>query len=213
MKKTIVVLGMHSSGTSMISGILHAAGINMNPNPSGKVRHYKTNEDADFFRLNVRILASLRGGWLDPPTESQITGTQFEREIKRLITDRNKNPLWGFKNPRTCITAPLYHNHLRNPHYILVFRSHEDIAESIMRRGGKEDAQQWIALSKEYYRQAEAFLGSVDVPVLRVHSENLFVKGLSAEGEIRRLVKFVGLIDTETAVATAMNTILNRGAT
>ena len=213
MKKTVVVLGMHSSGTSMISGILHAIGINMNPSPSGKVRHYKTNEDVDFFRLNVRILASLKGGWLDPPTKDQIKGTRFEREIKVLITNRNKDDLWGFKDPRTCITAPLYHSHLRSPYYILVLRRHEDIAKSIMRRGGKEDAQRWIVLSQEYYRQAETFLSSIDTPVLRVHSENLFVKGISAEGVIRRIIKFVGLTDTETATATAMNTILDRGAT
>jgi hypothetical protein len=210
---TVVVLGMHSSGTSMVAGILHALGVDMHPSPSGKVRHYKTNEDADFFRLNVQILARSRGDWLRPPTRGQVLETKayFDHQIAKLVEAKDDlRDAWGFKDPRTCLTAWLYHEHLRNPMYIRVVRDHDATAASMMRRNGKSDLKRWVGLSEEYCGRADEFLDEVDAPVLRVYSERLFRKGESAGSEIGRIAKFIGMEAMDKDIKNALSTIIDR---
>ena len=56
--KTVVVLGMHRSGTSMIASILNKLGVSMGKvmlgkTPSNPLGHF---EDKDFYNLNRKIL-------------------------------------------------------------------------------------------------------------------------------------------------------------
>jgi hypothetical protein len=64
-KKTIIILGMHRSGTSMVAGLLAKMGINMGDDllgrsPSNPFGHF---EDWDFVNLNDSILSKAKGSW------------------------------------------------------------------------------------------------------------------------------------------------------
>ena len=70
-----VVLGMHRAGTSMLSSLVQALGVNMGERtlwarevPGGElVNHY---EDSDFLDLHKRILGRAGGSWHAPPPEA-----------------------------------------------------------------------------------------------------------------------------------------------
>ena len=56
MKKTFIVLGTARSGTSMIAGVLHKLGVNMNPIDLGHA------DNPDFVGLSSRITQDIRDG-------------------------------------------------------------------------------------------------------------------------------------------------------
>ena len=117
--KTVVVLGAHGGGTSLVAGILHALGVEMHPNMKGRIKDYHTYEDADFMRLNIRITKAAGGQWNRPPPQERIEAKneEFGPQIKALV-DGKKSELWGWKDPRNSLTMSLYHPHLPNPHFI-----------------------------------------------------------------------------------------------
>ena len=59
---TIVVLGMHRSGTSLVTRLLVEMGVYMGPRLD--VRNW---EDADFQKTNQTILDMAGGNWGKPP--------------------------------------------------------------------------------------------------------------------------------------------------
>ena len=67
--KTIVILGMHKSGTSMVAGVLEKLGVNMGkellgPHWSNPLGHF---ENVKFVNLDERILKEAKGSWNNPP--------------------------------------------------------------------------------------------------------------------------------------------------
>ncbi len=154
MNKTIIVLGMHKSGTSLVAGTLHYLGVNMGKellgatwsNPKG---HF---ENLKFKSENNRILAAAGGTWDNPPRRENILAlkNQFSREIKNLI-NQESSELWGWKDPRTTLILDLYLPYLKNSYFIICRRNQEDIIKSLQRRNHKtrEDAQKLIKIYTE----------------------------------------------------------------
>ncbi|KSW10770.1 hypothetical protein CF15_08305 [Pyrodictium occultum] len=139
--KTIIVLGMGRSGTSMVAGILHILGVNMGErllgahwsNPLG---HF---EDLDFVELNEEILRAAGGSWDNPPAREAILAVapRFYDRIRPLAEEeRRRHEVWGWKDPRTSLTVELYLPHLENPYFIVCHRDWEAIARSLKRRDG-----------------------------------------------------------------------------
>ena len=162
MKKTVVVLGMHRSGTSLVSGILKNLGVNMGDvllgsnfgNPTG---HF---EDLEFLKLNNAILKSACGGWDNPPSPEKIASQKkiFSDRIKLLVERRNSNSeIWGWKDPRTCLTIDLFLEHLINPHIIICQRTHKEILKSLHLRG-KIQYKDGIELVDYYEERISEFL-------------------------------------------------------
>ena len=140
--KSIVVLGMHRSGTSLVAGILHRVGVHMGDrlmqanvhNPFG---YY---ENWDFVVLNDLILHSAGGSWDDPPSRDAILQQKhkFEHAIKTCIRMNEKEPYWGWKDPRTCLTVELYHAFLKNPFYVICQRDKDAVVRSLVSRDGMD---------------------------------------------------------------------------
>lgn len=148
----VVVLGMHRAGTSMLSSMLHAAGVSMGPedhlhksNPNSQPLGYW--EDQDFTQLNRRIIKEAGGHWHKPPPCQKIimAGLALENEIRWLIEKRREahrqagldQPLWGWKDPRNCLTIECYQKQLLrlNTRYIHIKRGRAAIVDSLIRRG------------------------------------------------------------------------------
>jgi len=121
-EKQVVVLCGHRSGSSATAGVLHYLGVDMGTtmllpskdNPKGYF------EDIDFFNLNVRILRFMGLAWFSLPPEERIVSLTpvFEGRIKSLV--ESKGGIWGWKDPRTALTLPLYWNYLSNPYFVVV---------------------------------------------------------------------------------------------
>lgn len=131
--KTYVILGAPGSATSFISKALEDQGIKMNNPHSGIYEPFF--EDRQFVKLNTRILRRAGGSWIYPPSEEAIKAVDAKDEIIKKIA-RRKSKFWGFKDPRTSLTAKKYLPHLEGDVYLICcFRRPSKNLESWERSG------------------------------------------------------------------------------
>lgn len=170
--KTVVVLGMHRSGTSLVAkslahetimgpGEFESTALNTRRTFTPTTRY----EDPAFVQINKAILKRAGGSWNKPPPEHAINaaGVHHEKDIKALIELRNAEAkkaglrFWGWKDPRTTLTIRCYTRFLQRPHFVCVFRDPDDIAENLMKKEGmsREEALMLIA---EYNGRLFTFL-------------------------------------------------------
>jgi hypothetical protein len=164
--KTIVVLGMHRSATSLMAKGLNDAGVNMGEHLLGK---HESNpwghfEDIEIMQLNEAILKAAGGSWDRPPSEEQILAQRqaFDERIHALVKANDANvdpdyPLWGWKDPRTTLTIKLYLPHLTNPYFFFCFTHPAKVGISLHERDGT-DIEWGTALAREYNRRLLNFI-------------------------------------------------------
>lgn len=213
MTKTVVVLGMHRSGTSAVAGVLHKLGVNMGDklyppahgNPFG---HY---EDIDFIETNTAILRAAGGEWHNPPSDFQIRvyGAREGQRLIDLVKDRSaKHSTWGFKDPRTCLTLPLYLPHLISPVFVIVERCCKDIAASLNKRDGISFHHQHDneTLCHEYKdRVKRALSAAKNTDIVHVKFKDLLA---TPEEEVVRLARVIGLRPADQQFTLAVNSIV-----
>lgn len=155
--KTMVVLGMHRSATSLVAKGLHEAGVNMGDNllmhgrgnPEG---HY---EDGDFIALNDAMLTASDGSWRCVP---RMLTDRYDTLVEQLVTKKDEG-LWGWKDPRTTLTIEKYYDHLEDPILVCCFRKPEKVGQSLKARGDMK-AKQGEELARQYNRKLIEFLQS-----------------------------------------------------
>lgn len=187
----IITLGMHRSGTSLVSSIVSRLGVNvgdklLGAHPSQRHGHW---EDVDFYELNMDILKSAGGNWSSPPPERRILeqGPKFNARIKNLVSQKSKRKKFSWKDPRTCLTIPLYLPHLTAPRFILVYRDTRGIVSSLLKRSGGT-SEKWESVTRTYIESMEKY--TEGYYVLRVQFERLVNRYL-AEEEIAFIDGFV----------------------
>ena len=126
MTTAFTVLGMHKSGTTLLSQILHASGIGMieaaDSRSYDEGNHFEreaTNE------LNKDLLHCGRANSLRVitrycPGEGHTAAVAKARAI---AADIAKSGDWGFKDPRSCLTYSLWAEALPDLKVICVFRA------------------------------------------------------------------------------------------
>lgn len=163
----IILIGMHRSGTSMVSRLLESAGLFMGINKD------KNNEAQYFVRLNEWILFQAGASW-DNPFEfpsfckhdhaSTLITDFLLQAINRPITLRflgwkffkqwNLAELdfpWGWKDPRTTLTLPLWLQVFPQAKVIHVYRHGVDVAYSLLQRSEEKYDVRRILYRKLYY--------------------------------------------------------------
>lgn len=214
MTKTVVVLGMHRSGTSAVAGMLTKLGVNMGenlypPDHGNPLGHY---EDVDFMDANTAILRAAGGEWHNPPSDFQIRvfGAREGQRVIDLINDRNaKHQIWGFKDPRTCLTLPLYLPHLPNAHFIIIKRDCHEIARSLHARDGVSfhHEQDNVTLCREYRTRVERSLGGY---AIKNRFDINFTDVLKDPYRIaKQICVFLGISASDEMLSEASGTISN----
>lgn len=154
----IIVLGMHRSGTSAVAGMLSKLGVDMgldlmigeaDTNPMG---YY---EDRPIMKLNEDIFALWGGSWdRVPPTNAlqlHAVPSGLVERIKGYLDERGQHPgVWGWKDPRTVCTLPIYLPLLENPKIIIVRRDHDAVLDSLDKREKKKTRAECKALIDIY---------------------------------------------------------------
>lgn len=163
--KTIVVLGMHRSTTSLMAKGLHECGVKMGDSVLGPMKsnpwgHY---EDLDFVLLNDEILKAAGGSWDNPPSEQAILDQwpKFTARIEALVKANDaavdpEYPLWGWKDPRTVLTIRLFLPHLTNPYFYFCLADPKKVGQSLAARDGTYP-QAGEQLAREYNRRLLRF--------------------------------------------------------
>jgi O-antigen biosynthesis protein len=142
----LVVLGMHRSGTSALTGMLHHLGValgeHLMPATQDNPRGYW--EHADIVKVHERLMAALGWAWDDirslPPGFERSEPAQAAWAELTAILDRDfaGAPLWGVKDPRLCRVMPLWSALLTaervTPCFLLALRHPLDVAASLAAR-------------------------------------------------------------------------------
>jgi hypothetical protein len=138
----IVVTGMHRSGTSCIMGLLARCGYSLGtshrlihanvPQFDNQRGHF---ENVTFIRINQDILEYAGGSWATLPPQEAIEATY----------DAVKDDLLEFcrvfdghilKDPRFCVTLPLWRECLPIRNLVICLRNPMSVARSLKKRNG-----------------------------------------------------------------------------
>jgi len=198
---TVIILGMHRSGTSLVAKMLMNMGVDMGaeflgPHISQPLGHW---EDSDFVRMSNDVLASAVGTWKEP---QEIDWYLSRPEVAMLVTlkqhpelaggeKRESESWWGWKDPRSCLTIGAFHQYLDQPHYVVVDRNKQAIIDSLEWREGKADGH-WSWLVDYYLDQREFFLSTVKAPRVRLEYERLTHPDTALD-EVWKLVDFLAM--------------------
>jgi hypothetical protein len=124
-----VVLGMHKSGTTLVSELLHHAGIDMveaGDTAAGYDDGNKWERDSTK-QLNHAILGSAGAFSLETSGRVRRFGEAERARMRDLIAACSaRHPDWGFKDPRTCLTYDLWAGELPPHRIVAVFRRPEE---------------------------------------------------------------------------------------
>jgi hypothetical protein len=124
-----VVLGMHKSGTTLVSQILHRSGIRMGQGDEvdGDYDEGTFHERHDVYDLNTDILGFTFPAQNFPaPRHLALTAVQRARMREIIAKHDAEGGDWGFKEPRCCLTYSLWREELPAHRLIVVAR---DLAE------------------------------------------------------------------------------------
>jgi len=144
----VIVLGMHRSGTSALTGMLHHLGVELGnrllaPSPEDPRGYW---EHWDVYQLNHTIMAGFGYRWDDvrpmPSAFEQGEACRLARRELQAVLARDFAgiSLWGLKDPRLCRLLPVWTPLLSElgitPRYILALRHPLDVAGSLAARDG-----------------------------------------------------------------------------
>ncbi|MEZ5065808.1 MAG: glycosyltransferase [bacterium] len=150
MSTAILVLGMHRSGTSALTRVLHLLGAElgsnlMPPSPANPKGYW---EHADIVFLHDVALAHLGRTWDDPrPIDAErLRGPDLapvRRQLRDLLEKEfGDSALWAVKDPRLCRLLPLWAPVLEEldvtPRFLLAQRDSREVAASLVKREGME---------------------------------------------------------------------------
>jgi hypothetical protein len=196
-----VILGMHKSGTTLISQILHHSGINMGENIDAQVSYDKGNkyERASTLALDLEILG-LEDRYdpiidLDAPDTLQMTKDQRAR-MREIIEHCNKTYAdWGFKDPRAALIYPLWASELPEHRIIAIYRSPGELWSRFRYKRlhyyYRNPSRAWKLVERwcEHNSNILAYLQNTESDFLVLNYREL----LTTDAEFDRLQEFVGI--------------------
>lgn len=135
-KEAVIILGMHRSGTSWLTGSLQQAGLYLAKHHSWNPHNRKGNrENPDVMVLHEDILAANNGAWHAPPQQVRWSDQHLNR-ARTLIATNTSEQRWGFKDPRTLLVLDGWVSLLDSIEYVGIFRHPVAVAKSLNARGG-----------------------------------------------------------------------------
>ena len=138
--KVLIILGMHRSGTSLVTNWLHDCGLDVGDNLYGASEYNKKGyyEDVSFLNLHKRILADsgLDEGGHEKVFDFVLNKDQ-EEAIESIIKSKKNKNQWGWKEPRTSLLIEYYKKILPNAVFLVVYRDYEEVVSSLIRRERK----------------------------------------------------------------------------
>ena len=163
----VIVLGMHRSGTSAVTRLVNLLGADVGPeddlvhdfdNPAG---HW---ESRSLVAANDRILSVLGRSWDFPPRLAP--GWEHTEDMQALVPELAttfaavyRSGLWVWKDPRTCLTLPLWRQVLGDaPRIVYVQRDPAAVVHSVFRRDGVPR----LYATGLWHRYVHAALGGAD---------------------------------------------------
>lgn len=136
-ERALLILGMHRSGTSFLTGSLQQAGLELGRHSAWNPFNTRGNrENPDFVAFHEDLLAARGCAW-DRPPEHSVRWTRPERARARaLVAEFDAAASWGFKDPRSLLFIDAWLALLPRARLIGIFRHPSAVARSLDARGG-----------------------------------------------------------------------------
>ena len=173
----VVLLGMHRSGTTLMAKILEDLNVHMGH------RNGKLNESEFFLNINLIIFElfhafwdfpSNLGNYLEPGVYSSKKISELickwvnsYRFLKSYVGFKNRKKFynspkipWGWKDPRTTVTWPIWFNIFNSSKFVFIYRNGVDVAESL--RKAEHHSDQLIG-GRHSSRRAMTLQGGFDI--------------------------------------------------
>ena len=194
--KPICIIGMHRSGTSMVTRLLSLCGLDLGPaeellgpEESNPLGHF---ENRGFHKINEALLKRLGGSWDNPPQfkkdwEYDSSLEPIVCEARSLLRTFSKTSLWGWKDPRTTVLLPFWKSLIPDLRFVICVRSPLEVANSLARRD-RMPIQKGVYLWNQYMRAA--IRDTENHSRIFTFYEDFFDE---ASAEIDRLAMFCGL--------------------
>ena len=148
--RVTVIVGMHRSGTSFLTGSLQQAGLELGGHSSWNPHNTRGNrENQEIVDLHDAILRSRGFAWDNPPTGIVHWTPQERARAQSIIHSFRELPHWGFKDPRSLLLIEGWQALLPKLHFVGVFRHPVAVARSLRARGGMP-AEQAFRLWQAY---------------------------------------------------------------
>jgi len=151
-KSPLIIIGMHRSGTTMLSKVLEEAGVFF-----GSKKDIN-NEAIFFLNINEWIFQQLKASW-DFPKPFESDDNEFLNFMTKMCANRlkslhrcnflgfskfikyrsiqNQKELWGWKDPRNTFTLNIWKTIFPNAKIIHIYRNPIDVASSLRSREKK----------------------------------------------------------------------------
>lgn len=143
--QALMVVGMHRSGTSFLTGSLQQAGLELGQHSDWNPHNLKGNrENQDVVAFHDALLARQGCAWDLPPCAPIEWSEQDKRRARDLIKDYRGVPHWGFKDPRALLLVEGWQALLPNLQFVGIFRHPKAVARSLDARGGMPEAQAFL---------------------------------------------------------------------
>lgn len=219
LERPLIVIGMHRSGTSLLARLLENLGVAM-----GKWQGKDTSE-ALFFRHRNQLLLSLAHASWDHPEAflRALDNSHWRRAFARVaacdlgtIRTLNflppkalarftsaQNQVWGFKDPRTSLTLPVWLDIFPDAKIINIVRNGNAVASSLRQRSKRMlhngfssslvslDPAMGLSLWAEYVLTAQDHCASLPQDrYLEIRYENLL---RAPEAVLLGVAGFIGL--------------------
>ena len=180
-QSALVVLGMHRSGTSAVTGALSVSGAWVGEdaeltgasveNPRGFWERRDIRDICD------QLLHSAGADWwkvsgFDPAAIPHAVLAEQCRRFRNTVSDLGRHENWIIKEPRFCLLLPVLRDYLTDPVCIHVVRNPLEVARSLRQRNGFS-IPAGIALWEVYNRSALS--ACADLPRVLVRFDALML--------------------------------------
>ena len=159
-QRTLIVLGMHRSGTSCLAGILEKAGVFFGDVARSSTFNVKGNiENVRIMNLHDELLRQNNGAWDNPPADIKWTD-DLKCERDRIIQEYGHAPFWGFKDPRVLFALDGWLEVLQDVFLVATYRHPCSVAKSLEKRNKfshDKSLSLWMGYNKKLLFYYEKF--------------------------------------------------------
>lgn len=156
----LVVVGFHRSGTSLLSQLLHRAGLFLGDEllgamPSNPYGHF---EDVEIVRLHEAILRDHGDTWhVTRPSAFHIRPEHWATMQRHVQKRSAEHPIWGFKDPRVCFFLGAWKYLMPGSRFVVVYRDPAESVYSLERRQASDllASRGNAALHRRFWREAD----------------------------------------------------------
>jgi hypothetical protein len=132
---SVVVLGMHRSGTSLVIGLLelHGCYIGEVSSKTSALKPTGTKEHLLVREINNEILEVTNSNWTNPVCP-QLINLKTEKKIESVVSELMRHKNWALKDPRMVFTYDIWREYLPPHKTLYCLRDSNDVARSLLKK-------------------------------------------------------------------------------